>query len=88
MKKKMLASAVLMAVASVGFVMSASAEETTTHQLDTVIVEGQQDVLPGGLVVATDRVGVLGDMKVIEVPFTERQYSQKPSKCSKIPTNP
>lgn len=88
MKKKMLASAVLMAVASVGFVMSASAEETMTHQLDTVIVEGQQAALPGGMLVATDRVGVLGDMKVIEVPFTERQYSQKTIEMFENPNQP
>lgn len=88
MKKKMLASAVFMAVASVGFVMSASAEEHMSTDVAPVVVEGQQEVLPGGMLVATDRVGVLGDMKVIEVPFTERQYSQKTIEMFENPNQP
>lgn len=40
---------VLCAVASVGFVMSASAAEQAMHgNLDEVVVEGRANVLPGG----------------------------------------
>ena len=47
--KKALVMSVLCAVASVGFVMSASAAEKTMHgNLDEVVVEGRADVLPGG----------------------------------------
>lgn len=48
--KKALVMSVLCAVASVGFVMSASAAEQTMHgNLDeVVVVEGRADVLPGG----------------------------------------
>ena len=47
--KKALVMSVLCAVASVGFVMSASAAEQTMHgNLDEVVVEGRADVLPGG----------------------------------------
>lgn len=47
--KKALVMSVLCAVASVGFVMSASAAEQTMHgNLDKVVVEGRADVLPGG----------------------------------------
>ena len=47
--KKALAMSVLCAVASVGFVMSASAADQTMHgNLDEVVVEGRADVLPGG----------------------------------------
>lgn len=42
-KKKALAMSVLCAIASVGFVMSASAEETMTGQLNEVVVEGSKD---------------------------------------------
>lgn len=48
-KKKFLAMAVLCAVASVGFVLPASAEETMQHDLDEVIVEADRDALPGGI---------------------------------------
>ena len=47
-KKKIWATAVLCAVASVGFVVSAGAEETMTHDLDEVIVEADRNTLPGG----------------------------------------
>ena len=48
--KKALAMSVLCAIASVGFVVSASAAEQALHgNLDEVVVEGSKDVLPGGL---------------------------------------
>ena len=47
--KKFLAMAVLCAVASVGFVLPAAAEETMTHDLEEVIVEADKDALPGGI---------------------------------------
>lgn len=46
-KKKALVMSVLCAVASVGFVMGASAE-TMHGNLDEVVVEGSANVLPGG----------------------------------------
>ena len=48
-KQKFLTAAVFCAVASVGFVLPASAEETMTHDLDEVIVEEDRDALPGGI---------------------------------------
>lgn len=47
--KKALVMSVLCAVASVGFVMGASAE-TMHGNLDEVVVEGSADVMPGGMV--------------------------------------
>ena len=44
-KKKIWATAVLCAVASVGFVVPAGAEETMTHDLDEVIVEADRNTL-------------------------------------------
>lgn len=46
-KKKALVMSVLCAVASVGFVMGASAE-TMHGNLDEVVVEGSANVFPGG----------------------------------------
>ncbi len=72
----------LCAVSSMGFVCSASAEEVSgedvqTHQLPGVTVEGDKDVLPGGYVAAVNRVGILGDIDVLDVPFTQKQYTEK-----------
>lgn len=90
-KKKALAMSVLCAVASVGFVVSASAAETDdkpTHELKGIIVEGYADVLPGGFVVSSDRVGILGDIDAIDVPFTQKQYSQKTIETFYDPNQP
>lgn len=59
-KKKALVMSVLCAVASVGFVMGASAE-TMHGNLEEVIVEGSADVLPGGMVTKTGNVGIIGN---------------------------
>lgn len=45
--QKALAMSVLCAVASIGLVMSASAE-TMHGNLEEVVIEGSTDVLPGG----------------------------------------
>ena len=41
--KKFLTAAVFCAIASTGFVLTASAEETMTHDLDEVVVEADKD---------------------------------------------
>ena len=76
-KKKIWATAVLCAVASVGFIVPAGAEETMTHDLDEVIVEADRNTLPGGFVANNDRVGILGNIKAIDVPFTQKKYTEK-----------
>lgn len=48
--KKFLTAAVFCAIASTGFVLTASAEETMTHDLDEVVVEADKDALPGSYV--------------------------------------
>lgn len=76
-KKKIWAMAILCAVASVGFVVPTGAEETMTHDLDEVIVEADRNTLPGGFVANNDRVGILGNIKAIDVPFTQKKYTEK-----------
>lgn len=79
-KKKALAMSVLCAVASVGFVVSASAAETDdkpTHELKGIIVEGQADVLPGGFVKSKADIGLLGDSDIMTTPFTVVNISNK-----------
>ena len=64
--KKALAMSVLCAIASVGFVVSASAEETMHGQLEEVVVEGEANTLPGGMLRTSSKVGILGDVNVMD----------------------
>jgi iron complex outermembrane recepter protein len=76
--KKALVMSVLCAIASVGFVMSASAAEQTMHgNLDEVVVEGSADVLPGGMVSKTGSVGIIGDKDVMDVPFQQVNVAEE-----------
>lgn len=71
LKKKALIASVLCAVASVGFVVGASAEETMSGKLDEVVVEASKDVLPGGYVATKGSVGILGNKDVMDVPYSQ-----------------
>lgn len=86
--KKILALAVLCAVASVGFVLPASAEETMQHDLDEVIVEADRDALPGGLVRTTARLGILGDKSILDIPYSEMSMTQKTLSLFDDPSQP
>lgn len=81
-KKKALAMSVLCAIASVGFVISASAAETSdketmTSNLDELVVEGDRDVLPGGYVSKDSTLGILGNKDVMDTPFSQVNLTQK-----------
>lgn len=76
MKNRKMALGLLTAIASVGFVMSASAADLQSHNLDSITVEGVA-TLPGGYQVQTSRLGILGNVAVQDVPFTQRNYSEK-----------
>ena len=84
--KKALVMSVLCAVASVGFVMSASAAEQTMHgNLDEVVVEGSKDVLPGGYTLKTSSVGIIGDKPISDTPFTKVNLSNKSVTSFEVP---
>lgn len=74
--KKALAMSVLCAIASVGFVVSASAE-TMHGNLDEVVVEGSKDVLPGGLAKEAVTMGMLGKQDIMSAPMTVSEISNK-----------
>ena len=78
---------VLCAVASVGFVMSASAEALHGN-LDEVVVEGSKDVLPGGNVRTTAKLGVLGDKSVMDIPYSEMSMTAKAVETYGDPSQP
>lgn len=86
--KKNLAMAILCAVASVGFVMTANAEDRPSYELDGITVHGDKDVLPGGLMSNHNRVGILGNIDVVDVPFTQRQYTEKTIEMFSDPNQP
>lgn len=76
--KKALVMSVLCAVASVGFVMSASAAEQTMHgNLDEVVVEASRDTMPGEMANAKGSVGLLGEKDVMKTPFSVTNVAQK-----------
>ena len=68
--KKFLTAAVFCAIASTGFVLTASAEETMTHDLDEVVVEADKDALPGSYVKTKGSIGILGEKSILDVPFS------------------
>ena len=79
---------VLCAVASVGFVMSASAEDVAHGNLDEIVVEGSKDVLPGGNVRTTAKLGVLGDKSVMDIPYSEMSMTAKAVETYGDPSQP
>ena len=75
--KKALVMSVLCAVASVGFVMSASAEDVAHGNLDEVVVEGSADVLPGGMAKEAVTIGMIGKQDIMSAPMTVSEISNK-----------
>ncbi len=86
--KKALVMSVLCAVASVGFVMSASAEDALHGELDEIVVEGSRDTLPGGLVRTTAKLGILGDKSVMDIPYSEMSMTAKAVQLFDDPSQP
>lgn len=82
MKKKS-ALSVLMAIASVGFAVGASAEEN--YKFSPVIVEGNADVNAGGFVKTNSEVGIMGSKEIIETPFTKVNLSNKAINAFDVP---
>ena len=86
--KKALVMSVLCAIASVGFVMSASAENVVHGNLDEIVVEGSKDVLPGGNVRTTAKLGVLSDKSVMDIPYSEMSMTAKAVETYGDPSQP
>lgn len=74
MMKKKLARNILIAIASMGFAMSASAAEIQSHNLDSITVEGA-GTLPGDMMNASGSVGLLGEKKVMDTPMSTYNVS-------------
>ena len=86
--KKALVMSVLCAITSVGFVMSASAEETMQGNLDEIVVEGSRDVLPGGIIRTSAKLGILGDKSIMDIPYSEMSMTAKAVELFDDPSQP
>lgn len=56
---------------------SSSRDNLAAYRLRGVTVEGEQDVLPGGMASTTGTMGFLGDRDIMDVPFSEVTLAQK-----------
>lgn len=65
--------------AAPAFSETAQAEETETYQLPTVFVRAEMDreALPGGFIFKKARNGILGGMDIMDIPFTQFNYTEK-----------
>lgn len=86
--KKALLMSVLCAVASVGFVVSASADEAMHGNLDEVVVEGSKDLAPGGNANTNYNAGILGKQSLQDTPFTVVSLSEKTISTYADPSQP
>lgn len=79
-KKKALLMTVLCALGGTVFSGSAIAAETgdkkeTVHDLEGIVVESERDVFSGGYASAKGSVGLLGDKDVLDVPYTQTNFT-------------
>ena len=54
-----------------------SGEAVQTHQLAGITVEGDKDVLPGGMVNTKAKLGILGDKSIMDIPYSEMSMTAK-----------
>ncbi len=85
MKKSIYTALAASVILAISGGISASAATTT---LDEIYVDANKTVLPGGFVSAENRVGVLGNIDVIDVPFTQKQYTEKTIETFYDPNQP
>ncbi len=56
--------------------------------MDDITVEAKKTALSGGYLFDTNRVGILGDVDILSVPFTQRNYTQKTIELFENPNQP
>ena len=87
-KKQALIMSVLCAVMGAGFVLPAAAEETMSGKLDEVVIEVERGVLPGGMVNADARMGILGNVSIMDIPYSEMSMTEKQIAAFDDPSQP
>lgn len=80
-KKRVLATALLLSITSMGCALpqtwASDKEELPKYSLAEYQVDAEATALPGGFVSSKDRVGILGNIDVIDVPFSQTRYTEK-----------
>ena len=67
---------------------SAEKEQPAVQTIDDITVTAEKTVLPGGYMNDTNKVGILGDVNVLDVPFTQRNYTKKTIEMFENPNQP
>lgn len=65
-----------------------SGEAVQTHQLAGITVEGDKDVLPGGMVNTKAKLGILGDKSIMDIPYSEMSMTAKQLETFDDPSQP
>lgn len=63
-------------------------QDLDRYELDEMIVEGRRENLPGNFIAAKDRVGLLGETDILDVPFTQNRYTFKTLEVFGNPNQP
>lgn len=63
-------------------------QDLDRYELDEMIVEGRRENLPGNFIAAKDRVGLLGETDILDVPFTQNRYTFKTLEVFENPNQP
>ncbi len=76
MKRKRILASVCGIAACMGLAVTVNAAENKlSYHLDEMIIE--EEALESGFVSSKDRMGILGSIDAIDVPFTQRNYTEK-----------
>lgn len=78
-RKRVLAAALLGSITSITCLLpqGAAAEELPRYSLAEYVVDATAESLPGGFVSSKERVGILGNVNVLDVPFSQQRYTAK-----------
>lgn len=79
-KNKKMIVGVLCSLLAFGYTAGVHAEEAaelTGHNLDEILVLGERELLPGGLLNAKARMGILGDKSIMDIPYSQMSLSRK-----------
>lgn len=63
-------------------------ERPETHRLKGITVEGDKDVLPGGMVNTKAKLGILGDKSIMDIPYSEMSMTAKQLETFDDPSQP
>lgn len=63
----------------------AAKEDSIEYKLPQVVVTASRDTLPGGYVESSAKIGILGDIDIMDAPFTQRAFTEKTIQNFSVP---